>query len=160
MGTFVQQGEIPGVIAKRWCIDPARITFAGHSDGGSSAAAVAFFGKSSPLPAAIAVSGAGMRKQDITDYACPAPVSVLVVHSRNDSRFPLPEFGKGPAQWWADCNHCASPPVAAGEGCVEHTGCRAGRRVRYCETSSAHQEWPPASEEILRFLVSARAPAR
>ena len=160
MGSFIQQGEIPAIVSRRWCIDPARVTFAGHSDGGSSAAGVTFFGKSAPLPAAIAVSGAGMRRQDIADYACPAPVSVLVVHSSNDERFPLPAFGQGPAQWWADCNRCTSPPVPSGVGCVEYPSCSAGRRVRYCEVTTAHEEFPPSGDEMLRFLAGARAPSR
>jgi polyhydroxybutyrate depolymerase len=157
LGTFTQQGEIPAIVAARWCIDPARIAFAGHSDGGSSTAAVAFLGKSSPAPAAIVVSGAGIRKQDIAQHACPGPLAVLVLHSRNDTRFPLPEFGAGPAQWWADCNGCASS--APSGSCVEFSGCRAGGRVRYCELASTHEEWPAAEHEILRFLVNARAGA-
>jgi polyhydroxybutyrate depolymerase len=160
MGTFAQQGEIPAAVARVWCVDPARITFAGHSDGGSSTAAVTFFGKSSPPPAAIVVSGAGIRRQDIAQYACPAPVSVLILHSRNDTRFPLPEFGTGPAQWWAQCAGCAATPEVSEQGCIEYTGCRAGSRVRYCELSSAHEDWPPAEDEMLRFLLSARVAAQ
>lgn len=155
MGTFGQQGEIPDLIAKRWCVDRARIAFAGHSDGGSSAAGVTFFAKASLPPAAIVVSGSGIRAEDIRQYSCPAPVSVLVLHSRADTHFPLPEFGKGPAQWWADCNHCQAPATAPQGGCVEYAGCGGGRRVRYCEVASLHEEWPPANDEILHFLVSA-----
>jgi polyhydroxybutyrate depolymerase len=155
MGTFAQHGEIPELVAKRWCVDRTRVAFAGHSDGGSSAAGVTFFAKSRLPPAAIVVSGSGIRTEDIQQYSCPAPVSVLVLHSRADTRFPLPEFGKGPAQWWAECNGCA-PPSAPPGSCVEYAGCRAGTRVRYCELASLHEEWPPANDEILRFLVSAR----
>jgi polyhydroxybutyrate depolymerase len=85
---------------------------------------------------------------------------VLILHSRHDSRFPLPEFGKGPAQWWADCNRCVSPPALIQGSCVEYSGCRAKGRVRYCELSTSHEEWPPANDEVLRFLVSASAAAR
>lgn len=157
MGTFAQQGEVPALIAQRWCIDRSRVLLAGHSDGGSSASGVTLFSRSSLPPAAIVVSGSGIRREDITQYTCPAPVSVLILHSREDSRFPLPEFGKGPAQWWADCNSCVPAASAAGGGCVEYAGCRAGRRVRYCELTGAHEEWPAANDEMLRFLISARA---
>jgi polyhydroxybutyrate depolymerase len=159
MGSFVQQGEIAELVGRRWCIDSARVSFAGHSDGGSSAAAVTFLEKSRMAPAGIAVSGAGIRKQDLAQYACPGPVYVLVLHSRRDERFPLPEFGRGPAQWWADCNQCQSSSAPAQNGCVEFDGCRPGSRVRYCELSSAHEEWPPANEELLRFLLNARGGA-
>jgi polyhydroxybutyrate depolymerase len=157
MGTFTEQGQVSAMVAAHWCIDPARTAFAGHSDGGSSAAAVALFGKSSPPPAAIVVSAAGIREQDIAQYACPAPLAVLVLHSRNDMRFPPPEFGAGPAQRWADCNRCASS--ASSGSCIEYSGCRMGSRVRYCELTGAHEQWPAAEDEILRFLVTARAPA-
>jgi polyhydroxybutyrate depolymerase len=81
---------------------------------------------------------------------------VLVLHSRKDERFPPPEFGRGAVQWWADCNRCEPPPAPASSGCIEYGACRPGSRVRYCELSSAHAEWPPANEEILRFLLAAR----
>jgi polyhydroxybutyrate depolymerase len=159
MGTFAQQGEIAELVGRRWCIDNARVSFAGHSDGGSSAAAVTFFEKSRIQPAGIAVSGAGIREQDLEQYACPGPVSVLVLHSRRDERFPLPEFGQGAAQWWAACNGCQPPSSPAENGCVEYSACRPGGRVRYCELWSAHEEWPPANDEVLRFLLSARTGA-
>jgi polyhydroxybutyrate depolymerase len=159
MGSFAQQGEIAELVAQRWCIDRARVSFAGHSDGGSSAAAVAFLGKSRIAPAGIAVGGAGLRQQDLSEYACPGPVSVLVLHSRTDERFPPPEFGRGAAQWWADCNRCRPQPAPAANGCIEYGACRPDSRVRYCELSGTHEEWPSANEEILRFLLGARTGA-
>lgn len=154
--SFAQQGEIPRRVAERWCIDPARVVFAGHSDGGSSAAAVTFLARSTIAPAAIVVSGSGIRAADLSHYACPAPVSVLILHSRDDARFPLPEFGADPVRWWAACGACAAQPIVDGD-CVEHTRCRSGTRVRYCELSGRHEQWPAANDELLRFVQGARA---
>jgi polyhydroxybutyrate depolymerase len=157
MESFAQQGEIASQVAERWCIDPTRISFAGHSDGGSSAAAVTFLGRSNLAPAAAVVSASGIRAVDLAQYACPGPVSVLILHSRDDERFPPPEFGAGPARWWADCAACAPHTPPAVQGCVEYAACRRGNRVRYCETTGSHEQWPAANDELLGFVREARA---
>jgi polyhydroxybutyrate depolymerase len=151
--TFDELGQIPALVARHFCVDQRRIYFAGHSDGGTSAAAVTFLGKSALAPAAIAVSGAGIRKQDLEGYACPAPVSVMVMHSRNDKLFPLPAFGSGAAQWWAACNRCAPAPQASGQdGCVSFASCADGVVTRYCERAEEHAQWPANNEALLAFF--------
>lgn len=150
---FDELGQVTGLVAGQWCIDPRRVSLAGHSDGGTTAAAVTFLGKSSLAPGAIVVSAAGIRKQDLDAYACPPPVSVMVVHSRNDALFPLPAYGRDAAQWWGACNHCGSPgePQPGGR-CARFRGCAAGKIILYCETSEGHRRWPPLNAELFAFL--------
>jgi polyhydroxybutyrate depolymerase len=152
--TFDELGRIPALVAARWCVDPRRVYLAGHSDGGASAAAVGFLRTSGLAPAALIVSGAGIRAEDLTQYACPAPLSVMVIHSREDERFPPPAFGYGPAQWWAACNRCAPGTRAAANGCVEHSGCAPGTRTLYCETAGPHASWPGFNSAMLDFLAA------
>jgi polyhydroxybutyrate depolymerase len=152
---FDELGQIPGLVARQWCIDRERIYLGGHSDGGTTAAALSFLRKSSLAPAAIVVSAAGIRKQDLDAYACPPPVSVMVIHSRNDTLFPLPAYGKDAVQWWAACNRCEPRAQAQPGGrCVRFPGCAAGTITLYCETS----EKPPPLAGA--GCGAARVPAR
>jgi polyhydroxybutyrate depolymerase len=150
--TFDELGRVPALVSARWCIDQRRIYLAGHSDGGASAAAVAFLGTSSLPAAGLIVSGAGIRAEDLTQYPCPAPVSVMVIHSREDELFPPPAYGYGPAQWWAACNRCTAQTRPAASGCVEHVGCAPGTRTLYCETAGPHRNWPDLNGTMLDFV--------
>lgn len=159
---FEALGQVPALVSRHWCIDPERITLAGHSDGGTTATAVAFLGTSTPPPAAIVSSGAGIRKQDLDAYPCPAtPPSVLVVHSAEDRLFPVPDYGVGAARWWAACLHCAPTPGERDtDGCVEYAGCADAARVRYCEVRGDHARWPGVNATMLDFLQAGRRAAR
>jgi polyhydroxybutyrate depolymerase len=150
--TFDELGRIPALVAARWCVDERRIYLAGHSDGGTSAAAVGFLGTSSPAPAGLIVSGAGIRAEELAQYGCPAPLSVMVIHSREDRLFPPPAFGHAPAQWWASCNRCSAQTYPAAHGCVEHAGCARGTRTLYCETAGPHATWPDLNSAMLDFV--------
>jgi polyhydroxybutyrate depolymerase len=159
MRAFDALAEVPGLIAARWCVDPGRVFLAGHSDGASSAAAIAFLRKSAPAPRAIALSAAGIRGRDLAAYACPAPLSVLVVHSRGDTRFPVPAYGLDAARWWAACNGCApGAPRATAAGCVQYPGCAGGVRTVYCEVDLPHEQWPRRNAQLLAFLGAASPP--
>lgn len=145
------QAGVVAAVSGRWCVNPARVVLLGHSDGGSLAQGVAVRGQ--VRPAAIVASGAGIRGEDLQRETCPAPLSVTVMHSANDERFP--DWGEGTARWWAACLGCAPPPP--GDGCVSAPGCRAGRLVlcRHDGTHAARPQalrapWPwlePASQE-------------
>jgi polyhydroxybutyrate depolymerase len=150
---FDELGRIPALVAERWCVDRARIYLAGHSDGGTTAAALAFLGKSQPPPRGVAISAAGIRAQDLRDYACPPPLSVMVVHSRADALFPPPDYGEHAARWWAACNGCEAVAGARDDdGCAEYRGCAPGARTRYCEADNAHHQWPSVNRTIVRFF--------
>lgn len=154
--TFDELGKVAQLIANRWCVDERRIVFAGHSDGGSAAAAVAFLRSSVLPPAAVVISGAGITKDDLAQYTCPPALSVMIVHSRDDRLFPPPAFGADPAQWWAACNQCSPTPRAFDDSCVEYPGCGPGARTHYCETLGEHARWPAVNRAMLEFLSSAR----
>jgi len=157
MAAFPQLGEISKLVSARWCIDPARVSFAGHSDGGSSAGAMAFLNASAIRPAAVVVSGAGLRAEDLRAYSCPSGIDAMIVHSRSDERFPLPAFGREPAQWWAACNQCAPAPSAGdADGCMQFSRCASGARVRYCEVATTHEQWPGLTGAMLKFVMQAR----
>lgn len=159
MTSFDALGEIPDIVLKQWCIDPHRIYFAGHSDGGATSAAVTFLKKSASSPRAIVVSGAGIREQDLAQYPCPAPLSVTIMHSREDELFPLPRYGKDASRWWARCNRCSDHTVPTGvDSCVEYTGCAVNTATRYCEYTGPHRKWPAARALVLELLVTSPSP--
>jgi polyhydroxybutyrate depolymerase len=147
-------GSVPSAAASKWCIDPARVFFMGHSDGGSISMGVSFLGKSAIGPAAIVASGAGIRGGDLARYRCPRPTAIRLMHSANDERFP--GFGVEAADWWAKCNGCgARPPRPDGEGCYDYSACAA--TTQYCVSQGPHAEWPATPTAVLQFL--SRAPA-
>jgi polyhydroxybutyrate depolymerase len=150
-------GGVAREVAARWCIDTRRIFFTGHSDGGTAAVALVVLGTASPRPAAIAPSAAGFRAEDLAAYACPAPLPVMVLHSRADELFP--GFGRGAAQWWAACNGCTgAPSEARPDGCAAFGGCRDGAETLYCEGGERHAEWPDRNRSILEFFRAAARP--
>lgn len=156
MQAFDELGQIPTLVAERWCVDRARIYLTGHSDGGTSAAALTFLAKSRPPPRAVAISAAGIRAEDLQNHGCPPPLSVMVVHSRADDLFPPPAYGEDAARWWAACNRCQPVPATRDEdGCAEYRGCAPGTRTRYCEVDNAHNEWPNVNPAVLRFFQDA-----
>ena len=159
MRAFEELGHVPALVAGRWCVDSSRIYFAGHSDGGTTSAALAFLGTPELRPRAVAISAAGIRRQDLEQYACPPPMSVLVVHSRIDELFALPAYGKDPARWWASCNKCQPVPGAVDqEGCVEYDGCAPGVRTRYCEVQTPHRQWSVANAALFAFFAGPTEP--
>ena len=160
MRAFQALGNLPSTVSAQWCIDESRVYFAGHSDGGTNSAAVAFLHTSPLAPRALFISGAGISGQDLALYPCPAPLSVMTVHSSRDSRFALPDYGKAAAQWWARCNHCSEETLQSPfVGCVEYAGCAEHASTAYCEVSTAHADWPPVNAHLLRFFAeSARPP--
>ncbi len=149
------QGEAVAELRRRWCIDSDRIILAGHSDGGSLAQGVLLRQAASEhWPAAILASAAGIRKDDLAQEICPAPVTVTILHSVTDERFA--DYGMGVAQWWARCFACEALPVPPGPGkCSDARQCTGRAGVRYCETTEAHSHYPTQFAEQLRPLLQA-----
>lgn len=144
-------GEVPAHVASRWCIDPARVYFAGHSDGGSISMGVSFMRKSVLPPAAIVASGAGIRGQDLANYQCPRSTQITLLHSTEDERFP--GFGEEAIAWWAKCNACGARASAPdSDGCYVYAGCTAA--TRFCPTRGEHARWPAAPAAVLKFLTA------
>ncbi len=152
--TIMAMAKVPLAVAKEWCIDEKKIYLTGHSDGGTVAMAVAFLPETSLIPRAIAPSAAGIRRADLESYACPAPLSVMVLHSRDDKLFP--GYGAEATTWWAACNRCDPHPLPPdATGCVSYAICEGGVMTRYCEDEGEHSRWPARNEELLKFLASA-----
>ena len=154
--TIEKLAEIPGLIEQKWCIDHKRIFLTGHSDGGTAAMAIAFLTGTKHIPGAIAPSAAGIRGEDLKGYQCPNPLSVMIMHSSQDTLFP--GYGKEAIQWWAVCNGCrATPPVKDADGCVTYRGCKNNVITRYCEGAGTHPEWPGNNRAIIDFFRSGQA---
>jgi polyhydroxybutyrate depolymerase len=151
--TIEKLAEIPGLIEKKWCINHKRIFLTGHSDGGTTAMAIAFLNGTKHIPTAIAPSAAGIRGEDLKTYQCPNPLPVMVMHSSQDRLFP--GYGKEAMQWWAACNGCdPTPSVKDADGCVTYRGCRNNVATRYCEGLGGHTQWPGKNKAIIDFFKS------
>jgi polyhydroxybutyrate depolymerase len=153
--TIVALAEIPRTIAKRWCIDESRVFLTGHSDGGTTAEALAFLPETRGIAAAVAPSGAGIRGADLAAETCPPPIPVMVLHAKSDWVFP--GYGREAARWWAKCNGCdVEHPIARADGCRAFPGCESGVETLYCETEGGHLDWPAKNEALIEFFSAVR----
>lgn len=152
VSTIEQLGAIPALVAKDWCIDEKRVFITGHSDGGTASLMLSVLEKTKKVPAAIAPSAAGVTGKDLDAFQCPAPIPVMIMHSKNDSLFP--GWGAQTAAWWAGCNRCdvtKTKPVAG--GCRAYQGCASGGATLYCEGTGSHRNWPNLNRMMLEFFA-------
>ncbi len=148
---LMEMAAIPDQISGKWCIDRERIYLTGHSDGGNVAMGLAFLQDTRHIPDAIAPSASGIRGSDLAAYPCPEPISVLIMHSKDDELFP--GFGKEAATWWADCNQCSgNPEPVDAEGCFDYPNCTSNVKTWYCEGRAPHREWPALNAKLLDFF--------
>jgi polyhydroxybutyrate depolymerase len=151
VSTIEQLGTIPGLVARKWCINEKRVYVTGHSDGGTVALALAVLDRTKDLPAAIAPSAAGWTGKDLEAYRCRAPVPVMIMHSANDSLFR--GWGLQTAGWWAACNRCDVAKTKKVEGgCLAYQQCAPGGATLYCEGTGSHRDWPNLNRVMLEFL--------
>lgn len=148
----IELGTIPGLIAKQWCVDPQRVVLTGHSDGGTSAMALAFMSGTKQIPKAIAPSAAGISYQDLRDRKCPDPLPVMIMHSGKDRLFP--KYGEQASGWWAACNHCDPIPDKMANGCMAYANCAKGVKTWYCEGDKPHPQWPGINDVLMDFAGS------
>lgn len=143
---------IPSDIQKQWCIDPARIYYTGHSDGGTLSNALTFLPTAPTKPAAIAPSASGINGDSFKAYDCPTPLPVMVFHNTNDTHFE--GFGKQSADWWANCNQCSPQlDVADKNGCRAYKDCPStAAQTYYCEGPGSHEDWPNKNQVIIDFF--------
>jgi polyhydroxybutyrate depolymerase len=154
--TIEELAEIPGLVEQKWCIDHKRIFLTGHSDGGTTAMAIAFINGTKHIPAAIAPSAVGIRGDDLKEYHCPNPLPVMLMHSSQDRHFP--GYGKEAIQWWAACNGCDTARLVIDpNGCVTYTACRNNVTTRYCEGTGTHSEWPGNNKTIIDFFKNVQS---
>ncbi|MEM6927859.1 MAG: poly(3-hydroxybutyrate) depolymerase [Myxococcota bacterium] len=154
-GGIEDLGTIPRRVARRWCIDEARVHFTGHSDGGSVATLLAVSpGLASIRPASIAPSAAGTNGAFLAGQSCPVePRPVMVLHSDRDALFP--GYGAEAAAWWAACNGCGSEPGDANRrGCRIYPDCPVGGEVQYCEHTGSHGSWPGINRAMVDFFLA------
>lgn len=146
-------GSIPGEIKEDWCINEQRVFLTGHSDGGTISSALAFLEDSPFRPTAIAPSAAGITGEELKQYTCPQPLSVMVMHNDGDTHFP--GFGKQAASWWASCNQCSETSTAsAAPGCIQYPDCANGVETHYCEgQGGSHLTWPHRNETMLEMFL-------
>jgi polyhydroxybutyrate depolymerase len=152
ISTIEQLGTIPDLVAKEWCIDEHRVSVTGHSDGGTASLMLAVIEKTKTVPATIAPSAAGVTGKDLEAYQCPAPIPVMIMHSKNDKLFP--GWGAQTSAWWAGCNQCDVTKTRPLEGgCRAYQGCASGGATLYCEGTGSHRDWPNLNPVMLDFFV-------
>lgn len=143
--------QVPDVIAKRWCVDRARVYLTGHSDGGSVIYVMLARKAMNTLPAAIAPSAAGLSSKTFASVPCLSPaMPAMVLHSKNDGLFP--GFGAHARDWWVKCNGCSATGQQQADGCLAYPGCSAGAQAQYCETAGSHGSWPKLNSSMLAFF--------
>ena len=150
--TIVPLGEVAEDIARQWCVAKDQVYLAGHSDGATSALALAVDIPMTPRPAGLVLSGAGWTAADLEKTACTGPMPALILHGAGDRHFQ--GYGQPLAQWWAGCNRCQGAEVADVEGCTRYAACAAD--TMYCETPRSHWRWAAEPETAIRFLVRQR----
>ena len=151
---ILELGTIPALVATQWCIDLDRVFLTGHSNGGTISTALALLEESPLSPAAIAPSTAGFRGEDLNSFACPAPLPVLVMHSRNDKVFP--GYGAETMQWWKQCNQCPERVRSLGDNCISYLGCAENVSTVYCEGERRHTVWPERNNRIISLFTGAQ----
>lgn len=136
-------------VSANWCVDDERVFYTGHSDGGSVTTLLAAL-HDAPV-AAMAPSAAGIEAINAQAYGCDSAVPTMVIHSADDTLFPIPAHGIGAADHWASCFGCAAlTPVA--NGCAAYSGCAEGAEVQYCETTGDHYTWHGLNQSMLDFF--------
>ncbi len=148
---ILELGTIPALVASRWCIDLDRVFLTGHSNGGTISTALALLEESPLRPAAIAPSAAGFRGEDLASFTCPAPLPVLVMHSKNDKLFP--GYGAESIRWWKQCNQCSDRTQALGAGCTSFPECKNNISTVYCEGERRHTVWPERNGRIISLFT-------
>jgi len=148
------QAEVPASVAAHFCINVNKIAYFGHSDGGAIAEGIPGTILTAMRPRAIVASGAGITAEDLMRGRCASGVNVMIVHSRNDTRFP--DFGRGAAAYWAQCAACR-PLNLSGRvsACQKFEGCAHGTVVMYCDVDELHEKWPGVEGPALDFIESA-----
>ena len=144
---------IPQEVATRHCIDHNRISLTGHSDGGTTATALAVMPHTPFRVASVIPSAAGFTGQDLAAFACPAPTPVMVFHGVKDRLFP--GWGREASAWWARCNRCRGTNLTLAAGtCRNYLNCAAP--TYYCEGPQGHARWPQdAARQLTRFIRDA-----
>jgi len=142
--------DIYEYVNEQWCVDSENIFLAGHSDGGSSAQALAFLPEVTLPIKGIISSAAGIQFDDLKNYQCPEALNVMLLHNENDRHFP--GYGKDAVKWWATCNQCNQQAKVLENSCWSYQGCINNTQTIFCEQPGNHLKWPERHQEISSFL--------
>ncbi len=144
------QSEVVPQVMKHWCIDPTRVVYGGHSDGGSLSTGLTVRALTPDVhPAHIVVSAAGIRSEDLQQESCPQALNVTVLHNPADDLFP--GYGEGAVQWWGRCMQCSASVQTEASGC-EVRACAQGKVLRHCVTSEPHVKWPAVASHLFEWI--------
>jgi polyhydroxybutyrate depolymerase len=134
-------------IAKKYCIDPARVFAAGQSNGAFFVNALACY-RPSAVRAVAPAAGGGPPGQ------CEkSTVTAMIIHGTNDNTVPV-SSGKFARDYWLQANGCAGAQSAPADPapCVSYVGC--AEPVLWCEHGGGHP-WPDfAGPAIRKFFLS------
>jgi predicted esterase len=145
----MQQEVVPQVMAI-WCIDPARVVFAGHSDGGSITTGLTVREQVQTFkPTSAVISAAGLTAEDLQQELCTTSLNITVLHNPNDELFP--GFGEGAAKWWGKCMKCSDEMKIETSGCQVRQ-CSSDKLLRYCKTSQPHENWPSQTANLFEWI--------
>lgn len=146
--------RVVSAIERQWCIDPRRISFTGHSDGGSVSELIALLDTGIDVaPAAVVASAGGLIDTDFAEFECRRPIDVTLYHGRDDHHFP--GYGASAARGWAQCLGCDASPDTDTEGCAVYRNCRGA--LKYCEQPGGHWRWPDINSAIVAKAAAAVA---
>lgn len=144
-------------LTQRLAIDRQKVFATGMSNGAMMAHRLAC-----EMPDAIKAIAAIAGTDNTTQCTPKAPVSVLVIHAKNDDHVPF-GGGRGTASMpavkdtaftsvpqtvarWTERNGCSAPPVRTlerpGAYCEKYPGCRAQAEVELCVTDGGGHSWP------------------
>ena len=147
---------VPREVAARHCVDDSRISLAGHSDGGTTATALAVMPDTPFRVARLVPSAAGFTARDLATFDCPAPTPVMVFHGAKDRLFP--GWGREASAWWAGCNMCRGTELVPAAGtCRSYRDCAAP--TYYCEGPQGHARWPQDAARQLTLFIGDAPPA-
>lgn len=147
-------GDLLDAVGKRWCVDRARVTAAGVSNGGSMAALLAC-----TMPqrlAGVAIVAGGFAT--LPPCRSRQPVSILEIHGRDD---PVVPYGGSPADgrrgavvpWltrWIARDGCRpgrprTRAIAPGTVRYDWGACRDDTDVQHIAIAGGRHQWPGAT---------------
>ena len=144
------QSEVVPQVMRQWCIDPKRVVYAGHSDGGSLSTGLTVRALTPEVqPRQIVVSAAGITAEDLQQEQCPAPLNVTVLHNPKDDLFP--GYGEGAVKWWGQCMQCSDTVQTEATGCLVRQ-CAKGKVLRHCVTPEPHVKLPALASHLFEWV--------
>ena len=137
-------------IKNHYCIDEKKITYLGHSDGGTLASILSYRDLGIK-PKNIIISAAGLNNEGLKNETCPSfRFSTLILHSIKDKLFY--GYGLDNYNWLNNCRKCQNNEVKTSKYCKFALECE-DINV-YCEGTNSHTQWPNnENKNIINFIL-------